>query len=353
MNPVALEQYLDQATRGHGALQQAVAQTVLALAAAARDIAELLGRGPLAGDLAAVVTADTHGDPQKQLDRSANERVIEALKAAPVALLGSEEMERPLPLRSGAPVVVAVDPLDGSSNIDTNAPVGTIFSVLPMPAGAASDALAPFLRCGTHQLAAGFFVYGPHTALVLTLGAGTQVFVLDRRQGAFVLVRERARIAESSSEYAINASNARHWDDAVRLYVEDCLRGEAGPRGIDFNTRWLASLVGEAYRILVRGGVYLYPADARRGYERGRLRLLYEANPVAWLVEQAGGDATDGRTRILEIAPTSLHQRVPLVFGSRGEVERIRETLAITRYDGERSPLFGLRSLFRDALRQE
>jgi fructose-1,6-bisphosphatase I len=350
---VSLREHLAAALADTGSARAAAAETVLALAGAALDIARLLDDGPLAGNLAEVVAEESHGDAQKFLDRHTNDVIIEALQKAPVAWLGSEEMEHPLALVADGKVVVAVDPLDGSSNIDTDAPVGTIFSILPMPATTVTDPLAAFLRQGTEQVAAGYVIYGPHVALVLTMGQGTQRFILDRARGEFVLQCERVVIPADTSEYAINASNYRHWDDPVRQYVEDCLRGEEGPRGLNFNTRWLGSMVGDAYRIMARGGIYLYPADARAGYARGRLRLLYEANPIAWLVEQAGGAATDGATRILEILPTELHERVPLVFGSRIEVERIRDVYVAARFEGENSPLFGPRSLFRGAMRQE
>jgi fructose-1,6-bisphosphatase I len=350
---VTLRQHLAAALTDIGSVRAAAAETVLALAGAALRIARLLDDGPLAGNLAEVVSEGGHGDPQKFLDCHTNEVVIEALRVAPVAWLGSEEMAEPLALSDGGRVVVAVDPLDGSSNIDTDAPVGTIFSILPMPSVAPTEPLTAFLRQGTEQVAAGYVIYGPHVALVLTMGEGTQRFILDRARGEFVLQCERVAIPPDTAEYAINASNYRHWDDPVRQYVEDCLRGEEGPRGLNFNTRWLGSMVGDAYRIMARGGVYLYPADAREGYSRGRLRLLYEANPIAWLVEQAGGAATDGATRTLEIVPTELHQRVPLVFGSRIEVERMRDVYSAARFEGETSPLFGPRSLFRGAMRQE
>lgn len=350
---LSLRGYLAAALSDTGSVRAAAAETVLVLAEASVRIARLLDDGPLAGNLAEVVAEESHGDAQKFLDRHTNDVIIEALEAAPVAWLGSEEMEHPLAIAEDGAVVVAVDPLDGSSNIDTNAPVGTIFSILPMPQASVTDPLAAFLRQGIEQVAAGYVIYGPHVALVLTMGEGTQCFILDRSRGEFVLHRERVEIPTQTSEYAINASNYRHWDDPVRQYVADCLQGEEGPRGLNFNTRWLGSMVGDAYRIMARGGIYLYPADAREGYARGRLRLLYEANPIAWLVEQAGGAATDGATRTLEILPTDLHQRVPLVFGSRVEVERIRDVYIAARFEGENSPLFGPRSLFRGAMRQE
>ena len=317
------------------------------------DIARLLDDGPLAGNLAEVVAEESHGDAQKFLDRHTNDVIIEALQAAPVAWLGSEEMEHPLAIAEDGAVVVAVDPLDGSSNIDTNAPVGTIFSILPMPQASVTDPLAAFLRQGIEQVAAGYVIYGPHVALVLTMGQGTQRFILDRARGEFVL---QSRARGDSRRY----QRIRH--QCLQLPALGRSRapvrgrlpaGEEGPRGLNFNTRWLGSMVGDAYRIMARGGIYLYPADAREGYARGRLRLLYEANPIAWLVEQAGGAATDGATRILEILPTELHERVPLVFGSRIEVERIRDVYVAARFEGENSPLFGPRSLFRGAMRQE
>jgi fructose-1,6-bisphosphatase I len=347
-NAVQLHEFVGRGTNEADGLRSAVNSAVLALAGAGAAIADLVAAGRLAGDLAAMRGESVHGDSQKELDIRANEIVLDALRGVPVAAVASEEIDEPLITGLGAPLAIAIDPLDGSSNIDTNAPIGTIFSVLPVTDDLRSNPADAFLRPGAHQLAAGFLIYGPHTALVLTLGDGTQIFTLDRERREFLLTAERAQISPETQEYAINASNRRHWDDAVRLYVRDCLQGADGPRGKDFNTRWLGSLVGEAYRILLRGGVYLYPGDARRTYRNGRLRLLYEANPIAWLVEQAGGMATDGGNRILDLVPTSLHERVPLVFGSSGEVETVAAYHAAAWSNGgELSPLFGQRSLFR------
>jgi len=242
-------------------------------------------------------------------------------------------------LNAGAPLLVAIDPLDGSSNIDTNVSVGTIFSILPN-----TDS---FLQPGDRQLAAGYAIYGPQTALVLTTGEGTHVFTLDRASGQFRLTAEHVRVPRKTREFAISAANHRHWDEPIRIYVDDCLAGTEGPRGEDFNMRWIASMVAEAHRVLARGGVYMYPGDLREGYQRGRLRLLYEANPVAWLIEQAGGAASTGTCRILEIMPEGIHQRVPLIFGSRDEVERLDRYHRDPYPLGERSPLFGRRGLFR------
>lgn len=345
---IKLEDHLERHLKGSDAVRAAAAQAILAIARAGCSIADLVGAGPLAGPLAAVRGESNFGDTQKELDLKADALMIEALRSAPVAVVGSEEMDEPLVLSPGAPLAVAIDPLDGSSNIDTNAPIGTIFSVLPMPqdAGDASS-FSAFLQRGRHQLAAGFLIYGAQTALVLTVGEGTQIFTLDRSRGNFLLTTHEVRVPEETREYAINGSNRRHWDEAIQLYVRDCEQGRDGPRGIDFNTRWIASMVAEAFRILMRGGVYLYPRDARQGYGQGRLRLIYEANPIAFLMEQAGGAATNGAKPILEILPTSLHQRVPLVFGSREEVRRIVRYHTDPSSLAERSPLFGKRSLFR------
>nr|WP_281502890.1 class 1 fructose-bisphosphatase [Ancylobacter crimeensis] len=327
---------------GADSLRQGVAESVHALAGAAVKIAELIAAGPLAGEMAKVRGYhEEGGDSQKELDAIADGLVLEALRLAPVAVFGSEEAEEPVALSPSGMLAIAVDPLDGSSNIDTNISVGTIFSILPFT-GPNS-----LIQPGNRQLAAGFFVYGPQTSLVLTVGEGTQIFVHDRLSKKFLLANERVSIAAETNEYAINGSNARHWDNAVRCYIEDCQAGADGPRGKDFNTRWVASMVAEAYRILARGGVYLYPGDARKGYAKGRLRLVYEANPIAFVMEQADGRATDGSRRILDIIPSKLHQRIPLVFGSRGEVERIARYQIGSADLPERAPLFGKRGLLR------
>jgi fructose-1,6-bisphosphatase I len=220
-----------------------------------------------------------------------------------------------------------------------------VFSLLPCER--ADDPALAFASPGDRQLAAGFVLYGAHTALVLTLGQGVQVFALDRRERLFRLTRPALRIPEGRREYAINGSNARHWPLPIRAFVEECVAGADGPRGVDYNTRWLGCVVAEAYRVLLQGGIYLYPGDARRGYERGRLRLLYEAAPLALLVEQAGGAATDGFGRILDLAPAGIHQRVPLIFGSRDKVERVVALHAPAVPQAGQRPLFAARGLFR------
>ncbi|PWR23127.1 class 1 fructose-bisphosphatase [Zavarzinia compransoris] len=340
---ILLEHYLDDYAGKDNQQAAAVAATVLALAGAGRQLAALVALGPLAGAMAALRCGERFGDSQKELDLRSHDLVVEHLAAAPVAIVGSEEADEALVLDAAAPLAVAVDPLDGSSNIETNAPIGTIFSIYPV--GEALD--RALLQPGSAQLAAGLIIYGPQTLLVLTVGRGTSVFVLDPRSGDFALATAAAAVPARTREYAINASNQRHWDGAIKRYIGDCQKGAEGPRGLDFNTRWVASMVADAYRILVRGGIYLYPGDDRAGYREGRLRLVYEANPIAFLMEQAGGAATDGRGRILDIAPRTLHQRVPLVFGSADEVAHVARYHSDAFAGGDDSPLFGDRSLFR------
>jgi len=327
-----------------GTRQQAACAAVAALARAAMKIARLVGDGPLAGAHGAETgRANADGDSQVALDLQANALVLEALAEAPVAYFASEEENAILTLAAEAPVSVAVDPLDGSSNVDTNVAIGTIFSIFPTePAGAT----ASFFRPGAEQLAAGYFIYGPHTALVLSLGTGVALFVLDRASGDFRLARSSLAVPAQTKEFAINASNYRHWFAPVRTFIDDCLEGADGPRGKNFNMRWIASLVAEAHRIFTRGGVFLYPADRRPGYEKGRLRLLYEAFPLAFLMEQAGGGATDGIERILTRVPTELHQRTPLVFGSAEKVARIAAYHVDPALVRDHPPLFRNRSLF-------
>ena len=290
-----------------------LAKVILSLAGAASAIAAEIRMPATALDAAAgAVNAD--GDTQKKLDVIADEIVLDALHGTGAAAYLSEEREEAIPLDPDGGLIIACDPLDGSSNIGVNVSVGTIFSVLPADGGD--------LQPGRAQLAAGFFVYGPQTTLLLTTGSGTASFRMDD-EGRFVMISENVRIPSEASEFAINASNRRHWPAPITRYVEGCLAGADGPRGHDYNMRWVASLVAETWRIISRGGVFLYPADARKGYAAGRLRLVYEAAPVAMLVEQAGGRATDGARDIMDITPDGLHQRVPLVFGAKNEVEAV------------------------------
>lgn len=343
---LTLERYLDTWAEG-GVERSPVVEVVRAVSQTAISVAALIGQGRLAGQLGTVVGDNADGDAQKELDLRANGLFLDAVRKAPVAVFGSEENDEPIRLSDNAPLAIAIDPLDGSSNIDTNISVGTIFSVLPVAMAKDESPLAALLQPGAHQVAAGFVIYGPQTALVLTVGAGTQIFTLDRQSEAFVLTHDHVVIPEDSTEYAINASNYRHWDESIRSYIDDRVAGTDGPSGKNFNMRWIASLVAEAFRILVRGGIFLYPGDARPGYDQGRLRLVYEANPLAWLIEQAGGAATDGEHRILELTPTALHQRVPLILGSRAKVERVARYYLEPPSARKRSPLFGERGLFQ------
>jgi fructose-1,6-bisphosphatase I len=317
------------------------------IASAATEVAHIISFGQLGGGVGVVVgTENADGDVQKKIDILANEIFIDSLRRSPVAAVLSEELSRPLVLDPAAPLAVAIDPLDGSSNIDTAISVGTIFSILP----AAVEATQPeehFLRPGHEQVAAGFVIYGPQTSLVLTFGAGVHIFTLDRKTDVFRLAVGRVSIPQDSVEYAINASNYRHWGDSVRAYVDDCVTGTEGPLERNHNMRWIASLVAEAYRILARGGVFLYPADQRSGYVSGRLRLIYEANPISLLIEQAGGAATDTVQRILDRRPADLHMRTPFVFGSFDLVHRIVRYHTDPQFSAERAPLFGRRGLMR------
>lgn len=325
-----------------------VLATVAALAGAALAINNGIRSGTLGsafGGTSGAVNAD--GDTQKDLDIYADDIFLEAMRRAPVRCVASEERVAPVALDPESRIALAIDPLDGSSNIDVNVSIGTIFSLLPATGAPGIDPAAFFLQPGSNQLAAGFFIYGPQLVLVLTLGLGTHAFVFSPELNTFVQTHESVSVAERTQEFAINASNYRHWEEGVRLYVDDCLKGEDGPRGKNFNMRWIASLVADVYRILMRGGVFLYPGDSRAGYASGRLRLVYEANPIAMLVEQAGGRATNALCSILDIVPTGLHQRVPFVFGSAREVERVARYHTEPSAIAERSPLFGNRGLFR------
>lgn len=323
-----------------------VADTVRIIADTGVALAATIAEGGLGSAFADKSgAANSDGDEQRGLDLLADDRFLAALADSPVAVYASEELSQPVLINPRRPLALAIDPLDGSSNIDTNTSIGTIFSIRRRLAD--DDHLASFRRPGREQLAAGFLIYGPQLCLVLTLGAGTFIFVHSPAERGFRLVAENCAIPLKTPEFAINAANYRHWAEAVRLYFDDCIKGGHGPREREFNMRWLASLVADTYRILVRGGVFLYPADRRRGYGKGRLRLVYEAHPIAMLIEQAGGAATDGVGPILDIAATELHQRVPLVFGSTSEVARIGRYHSLPSAMPDRAPLFTTRSLFK------
>ena len=340
-----LDEYLAAEVSRNSGLADTAA-TVAALAAASIDVSETVGRGALGGDLGALGEENADGDVQKALDVIAHKRFTEALRSAPVAEVASEEAGDVMMLTAGAPLAVAIDPLDGSSNIGVGMVVGMIFGIRPAMASA-GDPSASFKTPGSTQTAAGFTVFGPATTFVVTLGAGTRIFTLDRGDRTFKLTHDALQVVETANEYAINASNGRHWDPPIRAFIEDCMLGSEGPRDRDFNMRWTAALVADAQRVLIRGGVFLYPGDGRKGYTKGRLRLLYETAPIAFVMEQAGALATDGQTRVLDIVATDIHERSPLIFGSKEEVACVAKY-----YDGRqpaagRSPLFGQRGLMR------
>ena len=331
---------------------EAIGDILLGLAKCAKDVRGYINQGALGSAFAGTKgSTNSDGDAQKELDVFADDNFLEAMREAPIALYGSEEIANPVLLDKDKKYVIAIDPLDGSSNIDTNVSIGTIFAILPVAGDPGKDPEASFKQPGNKQLAAGFFIYGPQLALVVTVGNGTHIFVFSSRMGAFVQAYESLMIPEHTNEFAINASNYRNWGDPVRLYIDDCLAGVDGPRERNFNMRWIASMVADSYRILIRGGVFLYPGDKRKGYANGRLRLVYEANPISMLVEQAGGRAIccgdDCNSRIMDIVPTDLHQRIPLVFGSTNEVDRVERYHTDPSMIGDRSPLFGNRGLFR------
>ena len=333
---------------GQDSHREGIARTVIEVCNACVEISNLLLSGALTSSLGATTGKRTGVDMQKKIDVIANDILIEAARNAPVAAIGSEELDDALILSDEAPFCLALDPIDGSSNTETAAPVGTIFTVLPFSKEAAAhNPDAALLRMGVDQLAAGFFVYGPQTVLALTVGNGTDLFTLDRSDGVLKRTDHGVKIPATTTEYAINASNYRHWDQPIRTYFTDCNRGRAGPREKDFNMRWTASPVAEIYRILKRGGIFLYPGDLRPGYKDGRLRAVYEANPLAFIIEQAGGAASTGQERILEVEPTALHQHIPVVAGSREEVAYVMRLHSDPLADGERSPLFRHRGLFR------
>ncbi|MFQ6773892.1 class 1 fructose-bisphosphatase [Cereibacter sphaeroides] len=311
------------------------------LGSVAIEVANRIARGGIDEDLAGLCGTNTDGDGQKALDVIADDAFRAALEGSAVRFYASEEQDTAVTLNEAGTLALAIDPLDGSSNIDTNLSVGTIFAIWP----AAATAEASFLRQGSELIAAGYVIYGPQVCMMVSFGKGTQKYVLDPGSRSFVLVDRAVKVPPSSTEFAINASNYRHWPKPIRAYIDDCVAGTEGPRGRNFNMRWLASLVAETHRILARGGVFLYPRDSRKGYEQGRLRYLYECAPIAFVITQAGGGATDGENPILGQTPLRLHARTPFVFGSAEKVARI--TAYHDLPEQETSALFGNRGLFR------
>ncbi len=305
------------------------------------EVADIIAKGPLGQSLGHAVGENAGGDGQKALDVIADDMFEAALRREDIKYYASEEQDVVLSLNEGAKYALAIDPLDGSSNIDVNVSIGTIFSIFEAKDGADES----FLRPASEQLAGGYVIFGPQVALVVTFGKGTIMFHLDPDTKQFVLVNEAMSIPETSREFAINSSNYRHWPKPVRAYIDDLVAGSSGPRDQDFNMRWVASLVAETHRILSRGGVFLYPGDARDGYAQGRLRMVYECAPIAFLIEQANGRATDGSDPILGNAAKELHGRTPFIFGSSKKVDRVAMYYDLP--EGEVSALFGSRGLFR------
>ena len=327
MRRISLTQYLVEQQREHGRISAELRLLVEVVARACKRIAIAVNKGALGDVLGSAGSENVQGEVQKKLDVISNEVLIEANEwGGHLAAMASEEMDSIHVVPNRYPqgeFMLLFDPLDGSSNIDVNVSIGTIFSVLRKIGHARGVSEEDFLQPGKQQAAAGYCVYGPQTTLVLTVGNGVAMFTLDREQGSFVLTQEEVKIPEDTKEFAINMSNMRHWDEPVTRYIDECLAGSTGPRGKDFNMRWIAAMVADVHRILTRGGVFLYPWDKREPNKAGKLRLMYEANPMAFLVEQAGGAATNARERILDLQPTLLHERVAVVLGSKNEVERV------------------------------
>jgi fructose-1,6-bisphosphatase I len=335
MKRKTLTQYLVEQQRAAHALSAEVRLLIEIVSRACKTISHAVSKGALGGVLGSLESENVQGEVQKKLDVMSNEVLLEANEwGGHLAAMASEEMETIHLIPNRYPkgeFLLLFDPLDGSSNIDVNVSIGTIFSVLRAPASASGREITEqdFLQPGTTQVVAGYAIYGPQTMFVLTIGQGVVAFTLDREMGSWILTSDDIKIPEDTKEFAINMSNMRHWAPPVRKYIDECLEGKAGVRGKDFNMRWIASMVADVHRLITRGGIFMYPWDSREPSKPGKLRLMYEANPMSMLVEQAGGAATDGNQRILDIQPTSLHQRVGVVLGSKNEVDRV------TRYHHE------------------
>jgi len=339
---IRLEQYLASNAKRVG-MHEDLASILLVIASTGAKLAKTISRQGRSVESSGSIGKIADSDIQKPLDILSHNLFVEALGKKPVAFIASRESDELIEINAGATLAVAIDPLDGLSNVETNTAIGTVFSVL------AADTESLFDKpLGDIQKASGFLFFGPQTRLVLTCGDGTHGFVLDPEDDSFYQVEDALTIPAGQREFAINTSNYRFWDDSVRYFIDDCIAGQNGPLGEDFNMRWNASLVAEAYRILVRGGVFLYPGDSRPSYESGRLRLLYEALPLAFIIEQAGGLASDGIERILDMKLVSLRKRVPLIFGSRDRVQEVIDYITGDAVENTRFPLFENRSLLRN-----
>ncbi|HYD66290.1 class 1 fructose-bisphosphatase [Azospirillum sp.] len=349
-----LAQYLLAESRKNPDIGTDLVALILDASRACKLISKLVAQGALANVLGKAEGVNVQGEEQAKLDVMSDDTFRRSTEfGGHVCAVASEEQDEPVPVPPEYPrgeFLLLYDPLDGSSNIDVNVAVGSIFSVLRMPRPGKEAVAEDFLQPGTRQVAAGYAIYGPSTMLVLTVGNGVAGFTLHPLIGDFVLTHPNITVPAQTQEFAVNASNSRFWEPPVKRYVEECMAGTEGPRGKDFNMRWIASMVAEAHRILMRGGVFMYPRDTKKPLRPGRLRLMYEANPIALIMEQAGAAASTGTERILEVTPSDLHQRIPLIFGSREEVERIEayhRDSAIPKAD---TPLFNARGLFRAAL---
>ncbi len=322
-------------------MPQALHPIMEALAIVGVELCRTIKRGALGGSLGEAVGQNTGGDQQKALDLMADDAFMAALKGAGVRYYASEEQDDVVVIDEGGKYALAIDPLDGSSNIDVNVSIGTIFSIFE----ATDDPHTSFLRPMDEQICGGYIIFGPQTNMVVTFGDGVQSYVLDPDTATFILIDANLRVPEYSIEFAINASNYRHWPKAIRAYIDDCIAGNDGPHERNYNMRWIASLVAETHRIITRGGIFLYPGDSRPTYENGRLRMIYECAPIAFLIEQAGGKATDGHDRIMSQKASELHMRTPFVFGTAEKVDRVATYQDLP--DEEVSALFGKRGLFR------
>lgn len=347
-----LTQFLIEERRRHPGSSGELNSLILDVALACKAISKRIASGALTGVLGSAGAVNVQGEQQQKLDVVANDIFLRTNEwGGQLAGMASEELDTPYPIPPKYPrgkYLLTFDPLDGSSNIDVNVAVGSIFSILRASVPGEHAKPEDFLQPGTKQVAAGYAIYGPSTLLVLTVGTGVHGFTLDPDLGEFFLTRQSIQIPSTTKEFAINSSNRRFWEPAVLRYIDECLAGVSGPREKDFNMRWVASLVAETHRILTRGGVFLYPRDSKDPAKEGRLRLLYEANPIAFVIEQAGGLASTGRERILDVTPTDLHQRIAFIFGCREEVERIERyhTELPEEPYAQWNPLYGLRGLY-------
>ena len=326
-----LSQYLTDQSRQNTAIDADLRLLIDTVAAACKTISYKVSKGALGDVLGSLGTENVQGEVQKKLDVLSNDILLDANEwGGYLRAMASEEMETLHPIPDTQPkgdYLLLFDPLDGSSNIEVNVSIGTIFSVLKAPAGSTPDTVqeADFLQPGSKQVVAGYTLYGPQTMLVLTLGNGVAAFTLDKDTGTWILTREAIQIPEDTAEFSINMSNKRHWEAPIKRYIDECLTGSTGPLTKDYNMRWIASMVADVHRILTRGGIFMYPRDERASSRQGKLRLMYEANPMSFIIEQAGGAAVDGAQRILDIEPQGLHQRVGVILGSKNEVERVRD----------------------------